>query len=287
VGLLLSGKTFLASDVYLQPRFYTCLIGPPWCGKSAALNDVERFLKADFTTVTSIDSGPALVETFHALGEGIFGEVPRKLLLSPDELRDVFEKAKATSNSRNSLLKEYITLYQENETESRTVGRGVQECRNAYLAMIGGAQPEVYEEMWTATGSGASGLQSRFVLAAADKRVPATQGQWDAREATQIAKHIYAQVSAAPTEIRTSPDAVAMFDKWWGATPRDRSSEARIPDMVKRFLIVLAVTNSVDLIDPWLMQVGIAFGDHQIALRGNGSIPATATRGYRTRRTES
>jgi hypothetical protein len=267
VGLLLSGKTFLEGERYLQSRFYTCFIAPPWCGKSASLNDVGRLLNADFETVPSIDSGPALVETFHDMGKGVYGEVPRRLLLNPDEIRDVFEKAKAVSNSRNSLLKEYITLFQNNEIGSRTVGRGVQEVSNAHLAIIGGAQPEVYDAMWSATGSGASGLQSRFVLAAADKRVPEDQGYVDEKGAIRIAAKIYAQVAAAPPTIRFLPESRKRMHDWWNGTIRDKGSEDRIPDHVKRLMIVLAVTNGLDAIEPWLMEIGIQFGNYQIALR--------------------
>jgi hypothetical protein len=138
---------------------------------------------------------------------------------------------------------------------------------NAHLSMIGGAQPVVYDAMWSATGSGASGLQSRFVLAAADKRVPERQAPGDEDAQPRIVAKIYAQIEAAPPIIRISPEAQTTLHDWWTATPRDRESEARIPDHIKRLLIVLAVTNDLDVIEPWLMKIGIEFGEYQIALR--------------------
>jgi hypothetical protein len=49
--------------------------------------------------------------------------------------------------------------------------------------------------------------------------------------------------------------------------PRESNSSVRIPDLVKRFLMVLAVTNDKDTIDRDLMTVGILFGEYEIAVR--------------------
>ena len=62
-------------------------------------------------------------------------------------------------------------------------------------------------------------------------------------------------------------DAATVLHNWWSKTPREHNSEVRIPDLIKRFLMVLAVTNDVDTIGRDLMAVGIQFGEYQIAVR--------------------
>lgn len=273
-GLMLSGRVKLEGETHLQPRFYTCMIAPPHAGKTAANNEVERLFlpKHDYLSVTSIDSGPALVDTFQEISEKYAlydarGERAARLLLNPDELRDLFEKAKASKESRNSIGSELLKLFEANNTGNRSRQNGVKEISNAHLAIIGGAPPQVYEEMWNSTGGAASGLQSRFTLVTTDKKMPEVQAKWSAEEVAEISGKLRKQMENPPQEIRTSPEALTLFREWWRSTPRDRQSEARIADLVKRFLMVLVVTNGMDTIEPWIMKVGIAFGNYQIALR--------------------
>lgn len=267
IGLMLSGKVKLENEQFIQPRFYTCLIGAPNSGKSAAINDVSLFLFQGFKRIRSVDSGPALVETFFELAEETIDTEPVRALLAPDEMRDAFEKAKQVTSSRNSLFDLYLTLFQENVCESRTVGRGTREVPNAHFAMLAGATPGGYEQMWAATGGSSSGLQSRFVLAASDRKMPAVQAPWDEKEARSWCKKIYEQIASAPAAIKISPESIKLLEDWWAGVPQLNTHELRLQDMVKRILIVLAVTNDVGVIEPWLMRVGIEFGNYQLALR--------------------
>ena len=64
-GLEMSGCVQLATDPFLQPRFYACMIGPPGTGKSASEKEVRRALGPCFPQIHveySVDSGPALIE---------------------------------------------------------------------------------------------------------------------------------------------------------------------------------------------------------------------------------
>src|SRR5260370_3911873 len=135
------------------------MVAPPHTGKTAANNEVERLFlpKHDYLSVTSIDSGPALVDTFQEIMEqhALYDERGERfawLLLNPEELRDVFEKAKASKESRNSIGSELLKLFEANVTGNRSRQNGVKEINNAHLAIIGGAPPQVYEEMWLSTG---------------------------------------------------------------------------------------------------------------------------------------
>jgi len=58
-----------------------------------------------------------------------------------------------------------------------------------------------------------------------------------------------------------------MLTEWWKKTPRDKPSESRISDMVKRLLIVVAPTMGVTTVEPPLMKAAIDWGDYLIACR--------------------
>ena len=116
-GLIRSGLDTLAAEPHIQPRFYVSLIAEPGRGKTAAINEIGRIFKtvnAAYQAWPSIDSGPALVDAFdeqnranllRADGTDSLTDTP-KILLVPDELKGLFEKAKITSGSRNTMLDE-------------------------------------------------------------------------------------------------------------------------------------------------------------------------------------
>jgi hypothetical protein len=74
--------------------------------------------------------------------------------------------------------------------------------------------------------------------------------------------------AAQPGQIvRMDAAASKMLEDWWGGSVRDKSSETRVEDMVKRLLIVLAATNDTNTIGRDLMAQAIQFGDYVIAVR--------------------
>jgi hypothetical protein len=88
---------------------------------------------------------------------------------------------------------------------------------------------------------------------------------------------IYRQIEDAdPTKPLTfTVDAKQMFVEWeeqqiQSHAPGDEACTVaftRVPDMVKRLLIVLCVTNNVEEVDAFIMRTAIAFGEYQLALR--------------------
>lgn len=281
-GLIRSGLDTLAAEPHIQPRFYVALIGRPGCGKTAAINEMSKVIRSlsnGYRVFSSIDSGPALCDAFVELqregilkteiGENLSDSFAPKILLSPDELKGLFEKSKITTSSRNSMLDEMLKLYESNTTGNRVRGAKIKiHIENAHLGIIGGATEGGYSAMWTGTGGAADGLQSRIVpIGVDDYKMPSMQRRPDGdRLATAILK-IAEQIKQSSQTFEFSPEAFEMYDSWWKAKGQDKPSEVRIDGIVKRLLIVLARTNEVNVIGTNLMQQAIDFGDFVIQCR--------------------
>jgi hypothetical protein len=121
--------------------------------------------------------------------------------------------------------------------------------------------------MWTGTAGASSGLQSRFTLVTTTKAMPERQSAYDQEEVSGIVAKLQEQVKNTPASIRMTDEAWKMFGDWWKSEPRDTAKATRITDIVKRFLIVLAVTTGTNTIDTWLVKVGTEFGNYQMTLR--------------------
>ena len=277
-GLIRSGVDTLEGEPTLQPRFYTCFIKEPGYGKTAAINEIRLCMKvcANYSSPSSVDSGPALVDEFSEvraqsltknIGMGI-SSYPARVLLDPDEMTDLFEKSKVTSQGRNSLFTEMLKLYEGNRTGNRSRKSGKSQLDDAHLAIIAGATPDGYERMWTGTGGGSTGLQSRLILiSTASGMMPINRKATNSLALGEIVLQLHKAATQAPIIVRLEDDARSLMTSWWMGTDRNKPSCSRVDDMVKRLLIVTAVTSGQNTVDRRLMAEAVAFGDYIIAAR--------------------
>jgi len=310
-GLIRSGLDVLENEEHLQPRFYTCFIKEPGWGKTAAINEIRRVMQmisSDYVTDSSIDSAPSLVDEFKELvdefkdretlrslrdmrrqddadrdgdhlplkDDGLHLANYAKVLLDPDEMKDLFEKTKVTSNSRNSMMTELLKLYETNRTgnRARSTRKGKIEVNNAHLAILGGAVRDGYEAMWVGTGGGALGMQSRMVLVTTNVgKMPIEKTPTDYARLEEILPRLKKQADQCRRVVKVSPEARRMLRTWWESETRGTPADSRVDDMVKRMAIVLAITNDVDTVDASLMTQAIQFGDYQIAIRQEFNSP--------------
>jgi hypothetical protein len=287
-GLIRSGRDTLQGE-HLQPRFYTCFVKEPGWGKSAAINEIRNAMSMlsppdEIAYVPSVDSGPALVDELKELsdkaGMRAVSEISRikfaKCLLVPDEMTDLFEKAKQTNQSKNTLFSELLKLYEGNETGNRArvnQKKGRLVVSNAHLALLAGATPFGYETMWTATGGGATGLQSRgVVITTSAARMPINKTQTDFQKMADVISRLNKLASLDPREFRLTDAGRQMLQTWWASKSSELANN-RADDMVKRMLIVLAGSQEEDafcdplLIDTGMVELACQFGDYVIACR--------------------
>lgn len=299
-GLMRSGLDVLEHEAHLQSRFYTVLVSPPNRGKTASINEsrnsaniiskmivegsgVKSQVCADVENLASADSGPFLVQELYSVAKrsfekyvaGACSDNTAKILLDPDELSDVFEKAR-TSNSRvSTLFIELLKLHSNNRTANGTKATGNRSVSNAHLAILAGTTVKKYPMLWTGTGGGADGLVSRFLAITTNaKQVPPNPLPSDFAAATKIYERLTRLAQLPGQTVRLSNEARAMLIDWWGSIDSGKQSATRILEAVKQLLIVLAVTNAphdhtgtIVVVGPELMRHAIHFGNYEIAVR--------------------
>jgi len=288
-GLIRSGLDTFEDETHLQPRFYTCFVKEPGYGKTAAINEIRKAAElfcVHYSCMSSVDSGPALVDEFsdvltNASLSGIGTEVKplARVLLDPDEMTDLLEKAKVTQQSKNSLGSELLKLYETNRTGNRSRKAGKSQVDVAHLAILGGATPEGYERMWIGTGSGSTGLQSRFVtITTVAPKMPIDKTPTNSKAFDRLIPLIHKLANRGPQNIRMDERARTMFRTWWTSSTREKACEIRIEDMVKRLLIVLGGTNEDDtLIDEDIMDQAIRWAEYIIACREKFNVADSYT----------
>jgi hypothetical protein len=280
-GLLRSGLDVLDTDPNLQSRLYCCLIGDPQRGKSAALNEIRKVfqqLTTRYNCITSVDSGPALVDEFSDRHKAAILQDDKlaRVLIDCDEMKGLFEKSKVTTQSRNSMFDEFLKLYESNRTGNRSRKAGKTHVDDAHLAILGGATPEGYQTMWTGSAGGSTGLQSRFIgVSTTAPRMPIERRQCSDNLGSIIVK-LYDQMAKPKRIVSMEWDAIAELTEWWQDVPTDNPATNRVDDMVKRLCLIMASSLESDVTYD-MMKVAIKAGKYFIAFREKYNPPDSSS----------
>jgi hypothetical protein len=305
-GLMRSGLDHLESEGHLQSRFYTVLVSPPNRGKTACINESRTAMSsiskmvveeqgqahsirptsrmcADVENLASADSGPFLVQEFYNVAKqasekymnSICSDNAAKVLLDPDELSDVFEKARTSNNRVSTLFIELLKLHSGNRTANGTKQTGNRSVNNAHLSILAGTTVKKYPMLWTGTGGGADGLVSRFLAITTNaKQVPPVPLPSDFEAAAKTYSRLAVLAQVPGQTVRLSEEARTILTDWWTSIDSGKQSTTRILEAVKQLLVVLAVTNlpadwagSTVTVGPELVRHAIAFGNYEIAVR--------------------
>ena len=300
-GLLRSSIDTFALEPHIQPRFYSVLVSNPNRGKTACINEARNAMKVIQGMVTilatdkqprvcstpellaSADSGQFLVEQLVDLGKEAKREFDKgacldssaKALLDPDELADVFEKARTSQGRVSTLFIELLKLHSTNRTGSGTKTDGKKKVENAHLAILAGTQTRKYPMLWTGTGGGADGLRSRFISITTNNPPVPPQPLPSDVPAMHKAYERLARLAQMPGQnITLSPEAGVLLQEWWYSFDNGKESATRVLEFAKQLLMVLAVTNSPEghqgttlVVGPELVKAATEFGDYVIAVR--------------------
>jgi len=297
-GLLRSGLDTFGMEPHIQPRFYTVLVALPNRGKTASINEarnamgiIEGIIKMQADgkprvcrtpeLLASADSGQFLAEQFTQLAKeakqdyekGLCLDQSAKALLDPDELSDVFEKARTSQGRVSTLFIELLKLHSVNRTGSGTKADGKKKVENAHLAILAGTTIRKYPMLWTGTGGGADGLRSRFIsITTNNAPVPPQPLPSDVAAAYKSYERLARIAQMQGQSIQLSESAAALIQQWWYSFDNGKDSATRVLEFVKQLLMVLAVTNAPEnhdgktlVVGPELVEVATKFGDYVIA----------------------
>jgi len=299
-GLLRSGIDTFGMEKHIQPRFYTVLVALPNRGKTASINEARNAMGIIQGMVTmladgkpklcrapellaSADSGQFIAEQFVQLAKeakqdydkGACLDLSAKALLDPDELSDVFEKARTSQGRVSTLFIELLKLHSTNRTGSGTKTDGKKKVENAHLAILAGTTTRKYPMLWTGTGGGADGLRSRFISITTNNPPVPPQPLPSDVAAVHKAYNRLARLAQLPGQnIQLSGEAGALLQEWWYSFDNGRDAATRVLEFVKQLLMVLTVTNTPEdysgttlTIGPELVEAATKFGDYVIAVR--------------------
>jgi hypothetical protein len=304
-GLVRSGLDMLENEPHIQPRFYTTFVSLPNFGKTACINVSRDAMKlilemvqaehnkhnaskphvkvfAEIENLSSADSGPFLVQEFFdrakesnkqfLASECI--EDRAKILLDPDELSDVFEKARTSAGRVSTLFIEMLKLHSSNRTGSGTKQSGNRPVENAHFAILAGTTIKKYPMLWTGTGGGADGLVSRFTTITTNAKPVPPAPLGTTASAGKAYERLIKLAQLPGQHIKFSEDAAFRLSTWWSSIDHGKESTFRILEAVKQLLIVLAVVNAPTdhtgtelTVSEELMEQAIKFGDYEIAIR--------------------
>ena len=199
--------------------------------------------------------------------------------MAPDELSSLFEKARSTANSANSLFGELLRLYDSNETGRVVIGNETEQRKgrahtkltDAHLAIFSSATPPVFERIWQGTSGASSGLQSRFVLSYSDQRIPPFQEITERQVVAGIVGELAYVLKDAPTKLTMSNEAQEAVGLWSNLKAPD--APQRILDMGKRCAMNLAACAGTAEIDLGIMELALDFATYQYRVKDRLMAP--------------
>jgi hypothetical protein len=305
-GLMRSGIDKLVFEEHIQPRFFTLFVCVPNTGKTGAINESRNEMDglavrveseyarlnnikptpricAAVSNVASVDSGQWLATEFCEVAKKARGDFANnvcldqgaKILIDADELKDVFDKGRSTTNRSATIFSEMLKLHSGNRTGNNTVKKGKQSTDNAHLALVVGTTIANYPNLWVGIGSDADGLGSRVNLITTNNPpVPPAPLRTDVVEQAKAIARLVRLAMLPGQTVAVSEEAGRMLDDWWRSIDNAKKSAIRILELIKQLLIVLAVTNAPEdhkgttlTVGPDLMAPAIEYGKYEIAIR--------------------
>lgn len=274
VGLALSGRTKFAVDYdNIQSRWFACLIGPANSGKSASINEVEKALSpSPFGPTPDVRQPLGKVHILKSINSEAALSLSlanhSRLLWLPDEASGAFDKAKS-----GRMFHTILRLLEHNEAghvvRDKSQPGGVRETRvrDGHFAMLMGATPQVFVEMWTGSRGAGSGLQSRFVLAYSEKKMPDVRTGSDLAAVKAATDELYDLLKNPIASIDLPLQKGDFTRGLTDGVDTEDTRAVRVVEMGRRFVLMLAACNKQDRIEAGdeVLQLGREFIQYQIA----------------------
>jgi len=263
LGNLVSKRLTIASEIKIQPRLFTVLIGQSARARKSTSMD------------KTIEHFSSVVEDFgicHGLGsaEGLQRLLRNKenqqsgLLLTWDELRAFVDKAKIM----NSVLLACInTLFETNRYQNSTKKTSIN-LKNAHISILGASTLETYSRMFDSNFLDIGFLNRVFVVVGDSKprfsfpsKIPKHETDIMAVNLRKIISHV-----GDGLELDMTHDARKKYDFWYMNFP-DSIHARRLDGYAIRFMMLLAVNNLKHEIDLETVNDAIALCDWQLEIR--------------------
>jgi hypothetical protein len=270
VGALVSRMVTLASELDVQPRSYTVLLGKSGdTRKTTALRKTEQFFK-DLIPVatpwrTVLGAGSA-----EGLAKDVNGEHPAILHL--DEFKSFVDKARIDG----SVLLPMVGSLFERSDYGNTTKKDTIEIKDGSLSLLAASTVETYSTMFSPQFQ-AIGFLNRLWLITGEsdksfpvpRKIPADQRsalQGRVKDRLAEVRDAYLRNGSRPVEYSITPGAQELFAEWY--TARSGSVfETRLDTYGHRLALLLAVVRGKSEIDEAIMRDVVGMLRVQLTIR--------------------
>ena len=263
LGLIITGKVTIDSQLKPQPRLYPLFIGKTaGTKKSTAIDECYSHFK---------NAVPGRFGSCFGLGspEGLERKVkdlpsPKRILLAYDEFKTFVSKA---SIPQSVLLQAVTTLFEKNHYENATKTGGL-DIQDAHLVMLSASTIETYHAVWDRAFT-AIGLNNRLFLVPgwSEKKyaLPGTIPQSKKEELTEELHKVLRYAADYPT-LRLSTDAREIYEDWYLNLDSSIHTD-RLDTYALRFMILFAVNDMRNEIDEDIVKRTIELMNWQLEVR--------------------
>jgi hypothetical protein len=259
LGVLVSGKLTLASEIAPPLRLYLILLGESADDrKSTAIKKVIEFFRR-FVTEFPVCWGVGSAEGLQAaLSES------NRLLLALDELKQFVAKCRIEGSV---LLQCATSLFENTHYHARTKSSSVK-LEDAHLSILAASTIQTYETMFGSAFIDIGFLNRLFLVPGGASRrfsIPGKIPEIDLKSLGLMLGDVL-KLADEVREIPIAPEARAIFDAWYFNL--DQSVHAkRLDTYALRFMPLLAINDMKREVNAETVRKVIAICDHQFQVR--------------------
>jgi hypothetical protein len=247
-----------------EPRLYTVLLGESAdAKKTTAVRRTAAFFHDFWTDPPEFNFGVGSAEGLAKILE----ERPCTVICY-DELRAFLEKTKVTASV---LLPMVTSLFETTVWHNRTKKEAI-ELNDAHLSLVAGCTLATYERMWTPEAL-AIGFMNRLLVVVADRKpsVPWPNPP-EPSELTALRQWLADQEKSLPPApnvlcFEINPDALARWDSWYRALPRDSIYTKRLDTIGFRLMSILTHTCDKQIVDLPVIEAVLLILDYEFRVR--------------------
>ena len=259
LGVLVSGKLTLASEIAPPLRLYLILLGESADDrKSTAIKKVIEFFRR-FVTEFPVCWGVGSAEGLQAVLEE-----SGRTLLALDELKQFVSKCKI----EGSVLLQCVTsLFENAHYHARTKSSSVK-LENAHLSILAASTIQTYETMFGASFIDIGFLNRLWLVPGGSSRRFPIPGKIPEKDFISLGWMLgnVLKLAEEVREMQITPEARGLFDEWYLSL--DQSVHAkRLDTYGLRLMPLLAINDMKREVDAVTVKKVIALCDHQFRVR--------------------
>ncbi len=263
LGNLLSGRVTIDSEIRVQPRLYTLLLGQSADDrKSTAIFKTIEFFKQHGMSVLNICNGVGSAEGLQKKLDGLIpdGEM-RKLLLVYDEFKAFVSKCRTES----SVLLPCVNSLFENTWYENHTKTGKIELSNVQLSILAASTIETFQSCWTSNFTDIGFNNRLFIVTGEGKRKFSIPPKIDSQKLFALGKELQ-EVLNCVGELKITPDARANYNEWY-LNQESSVHTKRLDTYAMRFMPVLAANECKSQIDAAIVGKAIRLCNWQLRIR--------------------